>query len=311
MRGEGFYWDKERCSGTFVVWRAYSGILKESVNRAAAEGGSLIVEPSQSYNGVKTVEKSLHVLELLLTAQGSLSIGEIAARTHLHRATVHRLLTSLQALGWIERPAARPVFRISLHLYALAHVFVRNYGLIDRMQPLLEELSARSRETAHLGILDGWEVLHIGRVESPERVGMASRIGSRGWAHTSSMGKALLAAQPDDFLEAYIHETGLPQMTEHSITTPEAFWAEIATIRQQGFSIDNEEDAIGVRCLGAALPTLNGPAVLAVSITGPSPRFTLDDAHRLAPTLLDLIRRAGTPAMAPLDRLLDEETAAS
>lgn len=267
------------------------------------------MELIQPYNGVKTVEKSLRILELLLSAQEGLSIGQIATRTGLHRASVHRLLTSLHTLGWVERPAARPIFRISLRLYALAHVFVRDYGVVDRLQPLLEELSARSRETVHLGILDGWEVLHIGRQESPERVGVASRIGSRGWAHTSGMGKALLAAQPDARLDTYIRDTGLPRMTENSITTPEAFHAEIAAIRRQGFSIDNEEDAIGVRCLGTTLPSLHGPAMLAVSITGPSPRFTLDDAYRLAPTLLELAHRAGTETGGP-DILLGEDVAA-
>ena len=124
----------------------------------------------QSYNGVKTVEKSLRILELLLMAQEGLSIGQLVARTELHRASVHRLLTTLHALGWVERPTSRPIFRVSVRFYALAHVFVQSYGLLDRLQPLLTELSARTRETVHLGILDGWEVLHLGRVESPERV---------------------------------------------------------------------------------------------------------------------------------------------
>jgi DNA-binding IclR family transcriptional regulator len=255
----------------------------------------------QPYNGVKTVEKSLRILELLLMAQEGLSIGQLVASTGLHRASVHRLLSTLHALGWVERPASRPIFRVSLRLYALAHVFVQSYGLLDRLQPLLTELSTRTRETVHLGILDGWEVLHIGRVESPERVGVASRIGSRGWAHTSSMGKALLAGQSDVFLEAYVAETGLPAMTEHSITTPEAFWAEMDAIRSQGFSIDNEEDAIGVRCLGTTLPSAHGPAVVAVSITGPSPRFTLERAYQFAPILLDLVRRLGAPYDAALE----------
>lgn len=244
---------------------------------------------------VKTVEKSLRLLELLLTAQHGLTIAQLVARTGLHRASVHRLLTTLHALGWVERPASRPIYRISLRLYALVHVFVRNYGLLDRLQPLLTELSERSRETVHLGILDGWEVLHLARVESLERVGVASRVGSRGWAHTSGMGKALLAGQAETFLDAYIAETGLPAMTERSITTPEAFRAEIALIRRQGFSIDNEEDAIGVRCLGIALSATQGPPVLAISVTGPSPRFTLDQAYDFAPTMVDLVRHADVP----------------
>lgn len=250
----------------------------------------LEVQPS-----VKTVEKSLRLLELLLTAEQDLTIGQLVARTGLHRASVHRLLTTLHALGWVERPASRPIYRISLRLYALVHVFVRKYGLLDRLQPLLTELGERSRETVHLGILDGWEVLHLARVESLERVGVASRIGSRGWAHTSGMGKALLAGQADAFLAAYMSETGLPAMTERSITSPTAFQAEMALIRRQGFSIDNEEDAIGVRCLGTALPTMQGPPVLAISITGPSPRFTLEHAYAFAPTLIDLVQHAEVP----------------
>jgi DNA-binding IclR family transcriptional regulator len=253
------------------------------------------------HNGVKTVEKSLGILEILLTAQEGLSIGQIVERTGMHRASAHRLLTTLHQLGWIERPHSKPIFSISLRLYALAHVFVHNYGLLKRMQPLMTELSVRSRETVHLGILDGCQVLHIGRQESPERVGVASRIGSRGWAHTTGLGKVLLAEQSEAFLQAYIAETGLPRMTEHSITTPEAFWKEIALIRRCSYSIDNEEDSIGVRCLGAALPTAKSPAVLAVSITGPSPRFTLEQAHQFAPTMLDLVRRMTDMGRRPIE----------
>ena len=253
----------------------------------------MIEREMQPSTGVKTVEKSLRLMELLLTAQEGLTIGQLVARTNMHRASVHRLLTTLHALGWVERPASRPIYRISLRLYALAHVFVQNYALLDRLQPLLSEVSERSRETIHLGMLDEWEVLHIGRVESLERVGVASRIGSRGWAHTSGMGKALLAGQPDGFLEEYISSTALPAMTERSITTAEALRAEIALTRDRGFSLDNEEDAIGVRCLGTTLPSTKGPPVLAVSITGPSPRFTLEHALAFAPTLLDLVQGAG------------------
>lgn len=270
---------------------------------------SLEVPP---YNGVKTVEKSLRILELLLAAQEGLGISYIAAQTGMPRASAHRLLTTLHALGWVERPASRPIFRISLRLYALAHVFVRNYGLLQRLQPLLTELSLCSRETVHLGVLDGWKCLVIGREDSPERVGIGARVGGRGWAHTSSLGKALLAGQSDTFLQAYIAATGLPGMTENSITTPEAFWAEIAIIRRQGFSVDDEEDSIGVHCIGATLPTVYGPALLGVSIAGPSTRFTLEKASQFAPLLLDLVRRAGDLDGIPVDKEgATEETAAS
>jgi IclR family acetate operon transcriptional repressor len=251
------------------------------------------------HNGLKTVEKSLRILELLLREKEGMSIAQLAQRTGLHRASVHRLLTSLHALGWIERPAARPHFRISLRLYALARVFVQGYNVVERLDPLLVELCQRSRETVHLGILDNWDVVHISRQESPERVGVSSRIGGRGWAHTSSMGKALLAEQSNAYLQAYIEQTGLPRLTEHTITTPEAFWAEIQMTRQRRYAIDDEEDSIGVRCLGTAIPSTHGPAVLGVSITGPSPRFTLETAHQFAPILLDLVQNSSASGFIP------------
>jgi DNA-binding IclR family transcriptional regulator len=253
----------------------------------------------EPHSGLKTVEKSLRILELLLTEKEGMGIAQIAQQTGLHRASVHRLLTSLHALGWIERPAARPHFRISLRLYALARVFVLGYNPVERLDPLLVELCMRSRETVHLGILDRWEVVHIGRQESPERVGVSSRIGGRGWAHCSSMGKALLAEQTDDYVQAYIEHTGLPRMTERTITTPEALWAEIAVVRERGYALDDEEDAVGVRCLGTAIPSAHGPAVLGVSITGPSPRFALATAHQFAPILLDLVHGAAASGYIP------------
>jgi IclR family acetate operon transcriptional repressor len=248
----------------------------------------------KSTETVKTLEKSLRILGLLLTARSGLSINQIVAQTGMHRASVHRLLSSLHVLGWVDRPSSRPIYRASLRFYALAHVFVQNFGIVERLEPLLTELSALTRETVHLGILDGSEILHIGRVESPERVGVASRIGSRGWAHTSAMGKALLAAQPAEVLERYIRETGLPGMTANSFTDPDALRDEIALVRQRHFGIDNEEDAIGVRCLGTTFPAAHGSPVLAVSITGPSPRFTLEVALRFAPILVRCVAELGS-----------------
>jgi IclR family acetate operon transcriptional repressor len=90
----------------------------------------------------------------------------------------------------------------------------------------------------------------------------------------------LLAGRSDEFLHPYIAEMALPGMTDRSITTSAAFWAEIAAIRRQGYSVDNEEDSSGVHCLGTTLPMVHGPAVLAISITGPSPRFLYPGSGR-------------------------------
>jgi IclR family acetate operon transcriptional repressor len=146
----------------------------------------------------------------------------------------------------------------------------------------MEHLSRLTRETVHLGVLDGFEVLHVDKIESLERVGIASKIGSRGVPHTTGLGKALLAAGSDSLLDEYL-AYAVGEESPARVTDPDALRAEIARTRERGYSIDDEEDSIGVRCLGVAVLGAGGAPLFALSLTGPSPRFTLERVFACAP----------------------------
>ena len=146
------------------------------------------------------------------------------------------------------------------------------------------------RETVHMGILDGLEVLHVDKIDSLERVGVASKIGSRGPAHTASLGKALLAASSDEIVERYIAEATTGHGADQ-LADLEGFREEIALTRQRGYSIDDEEDAPGVRCLGVAVRGADGAPLFAISLTGPSARFTLERVIAAAPRLVEITRQ--------------------
>lgn len=244
---------------------------------------------------VLSVAKALTIVEALLQASGPLSAREIGERSGVNRTTAHRLLNTLILHGWVERHPAGG-YGLSMKFRALAHVSVQVRGLFDEIRPALIPLSELSRETIHVGVLDGFDIVHVDKIESLEHVGVSSRIGSRGVAHRTGLGKALLAASADAFISAYI-EQGRRREEPFTLAAAEPIWEAVRQTRAAGYSLDDEEDSIGVRCLGVAVRGAGGSPLFAISITGPSPRFTRDECERLAPTLLasaaDLSRRFG------------------
>lgn len=157
----------------------------------------------------------------------------------------------------------------------------------------MERLSLLSRETVHLGVLDTHDVLHIEKVESPEIVGVSSRVGTRALPHVTGLGKALLASGPDEELDAYIEHA----RTRSSLSPPfdpEAFRAEIALARRRGYSVDDGESSAGVRCLAVAIRGVGGSPLFAISVTEPSGRFTSERMESCVPEMLAVARELTT-----------------
>jgi DNA-binding IclR family transcriptional regulator len=268
--------------------------LTQSVERTTI----MVVErDSQEVVAVLSAGKALAIVEVLLQAPGPLSAREIGERSGVNRTTAHRLLNTLMLHGWVERHREGG-YRLSVKFLALAHVSAQVRGLFDEIRPALQPLSELSRETVHVGVLDGFDIVHVDKIESLEHVGVSSRIGARGVTHRTGLGKALLAASTDDFIAAYI-EQARHREPPHRIRAAESgpLWDEVRVTRERGYSLDDEDDSVGVRCLGAAVRGAGGNPIFAVSLTGPSPRFTREICERLAPTLLavtnDLSTRFG------------------
>jgi IclR family KDG regulon transcriptional repressor len=239
--------------------------------------------------GLLSGDKLLAVAELLIRSNAPLSARAIADALAINRTTTHRSLNTLINRGWVERRAGASDYQLSMRFWALAHVSTQGRSFLQDIRPALEHLSQRSRETIHVGVLDGFEVLHIDKIDSLERVGVSSKIGSRGPAHTASLGKALLAASPDALIEEYIAHSHTIQ-GEDALGDPNAFRAGLALTRERGYSIDNEEDAIGVRCLGVAIVGAGNAPLFAISITGPAARFTDERLRQFAPEMLAVAR---------------------
>ncbi|MEZ4563499.1 MAG: IclR family transcriptional regulator [Thermomicrobiales bacterium] len=240
----------------------------------------------QEVTAVLSAGKALAIVEVMLQAPGPLSAREIGERSEVNRTTAHRLLNTLMLHGWVERHEGGG-YRLSVRFLALAHVSSQVRGLFDEIRPALLPLSELSRETVHVGVMDGFDVVHVDKIESLEHVGVSSRIGARGVAHRTSLGKALLAASADSFIDEYIRQ-GTTRHQAFAVGPDDiaAIWNDVAISRERGFSMDDEDDSVGVRCLGAAVCGAGGHPLFAISLTGPSPRFTREVCLALAPTLM-------------------------
>ena len=239
---------------------------------------------SPDASAVLSVGKALSIVEALLQAASPLSAREIGACSGVNRTTAHRLLNTLILHGWVERMGGGG-YRLSTKFLALAHISVQVRGLFDEIRPALIPLSELSRETVHVGVLDGYDIVHVDKIESLEHVGVSSRIGTRGVTHRTALGKAILAASPDPFVAAYIAQ-GRDRDPPYTVERPEEVWEAVRRTRETGYSLDDEDDSVGVRCLGAVVRGAGNQPIFAISITGPSPRFTLAACERIAPTLL-------------------------
>lgn len=242
------------------------------------------MHPETGSLSLQTVERALRTIELLVQASAPMSVREIAVRLGINRTTAHRLINTLLISGWLER-AKDGGYQLSIKYLALGLVANHNRSFLTEIRPDLERLSHLSRETVHVGVLDGYEVLHVDKIESLERVGVSSRIGTRGAIHSTSLGLALIASQSETARARYV-AWAVEADGDHHLTDVAAFTRRIDETIARGYSLDDEIDSIGVRCIGAAVRGATGEPLFAISLTGPSPRFTHAICAALGPELV-------------------------
>ena len=229
--------------------------------------------------GVQSISRAFDVLEAL-AEHGPLGLSRLSARTGLPLTTVHRLVGTLAALGYVRSGEGKE-FSLAprlIHLGERASLMVSRWA-IPHLTSLVDELG----ETANLAMLDGDRIVYVAQVPSRHSMRMFTEVGRSVDPHCTAVGKALLARLPEDEVLALVARTGLPAHTERTITTPEGLEAALAGVRTEGYAVDDGEQAIGVRCVAVALE--DAPLPLALSVSGPAPRMTAELQNRAVPAL--------------------------
>jgi IclR family acetate operon transcriptional repressor len=265
--------------------------LQEDTRRpTACRSDEDVVKPKLAPRSRKpAVNRSVaRALALLLDAARSSkaqSFVEFQKRHKLPKATLHKLLITLETLEFLRRDEDTGKYSIGIAAMEVSAAGAASPGdLPNLLAPVLQKLVADSTETCHLGILVGGEEVILKRVDPPEQVvRLATLVGRRHPAHASAGGLASLALNVDEAIVATIPDS-LPQLTKNTLKTREDLLARLADVREKGYAIELEEAYVGVRCVGAAVAVKGWPAVH-ISLSIPVQRASLERLHRLAKPL--------------------------
>ena len=238
-------------------------------------------------SSVQSLDRAFDLLEALCRSHGGMTIGALSAETGLHKSTVHRLLASMCARGYVHRDAVTSIYRAGMRLCELSSAIVDNLDMVDIVRAPLERLSHETGETAHLAMQEGRDIVYVHKVESGSgAIRMFSRIGMRRPLFCTGVGKAMLATWEDAEVRSVWQESDVRPWTERTIVDEAAFFQEIGRVRRMGYALDNEETELGVRCIAAALPDYRGRAAYAISLSAPVGRMTDERIAELRGPLL-------------------------
>ena len=187
--------------------------------------------------------------------------SELTRLTGLPMPTIHRLLRSLINDGTYGRSSKR--YALGPRLIRLGESASRTLG--SWAMPHLAQVVARCGETANMAMLEGDACVYIAQVPSPNFVRMFTEVGRVVPLHSTGVGKALLSTLPDEKVVMILRRAGMPSITEHTITTPDALLDDLAHVRKNRYAIDDGEQELGVRCIAVPLEGLPFTAALSAS----------------------------------------------
>ncbi|GII95922.1 IclR family transcriptional regulator [Sinosporangium siamense] len=248
-------------------------------------------------NNSASLRRALSILlQLGLDTDGvGFSLVELSAKLSMNKSTLLRLLQPLVEMRFVEQlPSGH--YRLGWRNAHLGQVYLAGVDLHRTMRDVLQRLATQTSETVHLAIADFPSIVYVDKVDSPHPIRMFSRIGNQQPAHSTSLGKAMLAHAPADTVQMVVLH-GLPARTRQTITTAEGLRAELAAIRQRGYSIDDIENEEGIRCVAAPIFDVSGASSSGISVSGPVERVTPEKVAEFGPLVIaaanDISRRLG------------------
>lgn len=224
----------------------------------------------------QSLMRALTLLERLAETPAGMNQTDLSYQLGMPAATVHRLLNTFEELNFVEQDSDSGLWYVGMKAFNVGNAFLRRRDYVSIARPHMEALVDQCGETVNLGVIDDGEVVFISQVESQEVMRMIARLGSRSPIHASGVGKALLAYQSERRLARILERRGLARYTEQTIDNPAALREELELTRRRGYALDDEEHAVGLRCVAAAIFDENGRPLAAISLSGPKARVVDD-----------------------------------
>ncbi|MDZ7758756.1 MAG: IclR family transcriptional regulator [Desulfovermiculus sp.] len=243
-------------------------------------------DTTKKYYYINSLDKGIRVLELL-AENGALHVSRIAAALGYNRAGAHRFVSTLKDLGYVQQTADGQ-YELSFKILELSTKLARRFEIRKSASSFMRQLSATFHETINLGFLEGTDVVHLDKIDSPELLRPDPEIGSRAPAHTTALGKAILAFLPQEELDAFLSKVDWTPRTPKACSRPQDLQENLQTIQAKGYALDDEELCLGLRCVAVPIFDQHNYPRYAISISGPSMRMSSERMQEMSRALVEV-----------------------
>ena len=236
---------------------------------------------------VQSISRGFSVIKAFSGRADGLTISDVAERTGLSRAASRRFLLTFKELGYVS--VEDGYFQLTPRVLDLGFTFLSTMGLPDVAQSTMEEVVATVHESCSITVLDGMDIVYVARVPAKRIMSIALAVGARLPAYPTSMGRVLLAGLDPARLERYLSEVVLTPLTTRTVTSKPQLRRILNQVREQGWTIIDQEVEVGVRSVAAPIRDHFGRATAAINISSHASRVTL---KVLRTTYLPVVLRA-------------------
>lgn len=236
------------------------------------------------------VERALAMLESVSQDPEGLSNAQISRKLQIPKSSASYILRTLEKQAYLNRDKETGKYRVGLKILSLSRGALSGIDVREVALPIMRHLMEKTHLTCHLAILDGPEAVYIEKVEPQGFIRMDTWVGRRMRVHATSVGKALVAYIPPQQLEKIISGSGMEKRTAKTITSLPRLVKELERVRAQGYAVDDEENNLGARCVGAPVFNQQGAIEASLGLSGTIHQVNEQTMPRILEALKDAAR---------------------
>jgi IclR family acetate operon transcriptional repressor len=258
--------------------------IKVKLTPKRPRGRPRSVTTDSKLSRVQALDRGLILLRELADV-GSVTLTDLALKIDMPPSSTHRILFTLLSHGLVEFDEETQEWQIGIEAFRIGNTYLERTNLVEAARKILRRLMEDTGETANLGIADSGDVVFIDQIETHNPIRAFFRPGTRSHMHASGIGKSLLANMPRREVEKIMQSKGQPGFTANTLASAGELIADLEVTRKRGWSIDDEERYLGMRCVASNIYNSFGEAIAGISVSGPTVRFPDDVVARLGPVV--------------------------
>lgn len=236
----------------------------------------------------QSIQKSFLIIEVMSKNNKEMKLHEICKEAKIPEPTGLRILYTLEKLGYVYQNEDTLKYGLTFKFEIIAQSVRGQFDLRSIVRPYLLELSATLNEAVSLSIRNDHSLLYIDSIDSKDSIfSLAKRIGNHAPLYCTGAGKLYLASFTEEELELYLENNPLTKLTVHTLTTKNALKNELIEITKRGYSFDNEECDIGVKCVAVPILNADNKCIASISVSMSVPRITEEKLKRVTDMLIE------------------------